>query len=139
MAAPDVYFQEMLKQLAAWSGNNASAATGIGTRQWMIPAARNQWQRDPTDLESIKDAFDRAALNESAQEALHKGRSTAEVAGAKLQCSYLGAMERSFRIRHRSAPRALAQSAKRREAHGDPGGVFIGGVLTHIQNILLES
>ena len=133
-------FLQLMGELAQLAADNADADTaGNKTRRWMIPSNYQNWTGDLTDLESIADAFYRKDLDEWAQEAMAKAKSTAVTAGLKVQLGYLGTMERAFRARHRSPVRAIAQAADRREGHGQGGGVFVGGVLSYVQNILKQA
>ncbi len=126
----DPTLQNILTTLQEQCKQSADLA---GKRGWMLPP---EWGGDPTDLENMGAAFSREDANQTYAEALQTDGTMADVMASQTAASYLGTMERSFRMRHLSPARALAHSASVRKAHGMDGGVHVGVTLQHIQNML---
>ena len=60
----------------------------------------------------------------------------ADVKCANLQMHYLSSAQRAFSLANSSRVRQSYLAAGRRLAHGDDKGIFINGVLAHIQDSL---
>lgn len=135
-ASPDPTFQQLMVDMLSYSASISDYLRGVGQRKWMIPTS--DWGGDLTDLETIKQAFDRSFANEAYTEALNNGTSGA-AAAQNLQIAYISTMERAFRVRHLTPCRAAVHAAGRRYGHGQAGGVHIGQVLQFVQDLLAGS
>ena len=118
--------------LAALQEQCKQSADPDSKRGWMLPP---DWDGDPTDLESLGDAFSRDDANQAYAEALQNDGTMADAMASQTAAAYLGMMERAFRMRHLSQSRALAHATAVRKAHGMDEGVHVGVTLQHIQNM----
>lgn len=134
----DDAFLAHLVQAALRSFQSFQGASLAGQRHWMMPPLQS-WTGDPLDLAGMNAAFERDELNDLYSQMLNDPDSEGTVgdcAAAKLQIGYTSVLERAFRTRHMTHPRAVAHAQARRQAQGLPTGVFLGGVLPHIQNVI---
>jgi hypothetical protein len=141
-SALDPRFIELMTLMQTQSAQIASYLRGFTQqRPWMLPPTGDgddEWDGDPTKHEELAKAFDKAASREAHAEALHKGTSGG-CAAYMSQIAYMEMMERSFRARHRTTCRSIAQAAGRRAGHGNEGGIHVGGVMQYIQDLLVNS
>lgn len=123
-------FRNRIKGLTKNAEEQAQAGIGTGLRPWQIP--------DPSDAKSLFDienlhepGYNRDELNTNYNETIQEGADDAgtlgDTIGLKLQCSYVAAEERAFRLRHASPVRNLLHAIGSREGHGNTKGIF-GGV-----------
>lgn len=138
MASPASYFQDLMERIRCRSEQIAVYMTGNQTypRRWMDPPDRG-WDGDPLNIEDIKYPFDRAELNQEAEDLFSDSDGTTGKCGAReIQLAYMGMMERAFRLRHMTTPRAEMHSAGRRTAHGSYEGIHVGDIIKYVQTML---
>jgi len=137
-ATVDALLQALLVKIRVHCDDIAQYELGGGYgRPWMIPP-QNGWSGDPTEIEDLKEPFDRTDSNTEAVDVYTENRGIGEAAGREAEIGYMGMMERSFRDRHKTAVRAHLHAAGRRKAHGLVDGIHTGtmGVLSYIQGLL---
>ena len=142
MPDPNEHFQKALNAAVDSCDAIAQEVFGASTpRNWMFPPLRG-WSGDPLDIPNMRDPFERSEPDLQVQDNYLGSETTTgsvgEAAGASMQVSYMGMLERSFRGRHSTSVRAAMHSTGRRLAHSSPLGVHIGvsGVLGFIQDML---
>lgn len=101
---------------------------------WMTPEGLS----DPLDAAGTSAAFDRGEIGQNFAEVYQAASpgTTGDGPCLKLQAAYLQAMERAFRVRHCTLPRAAMMAAGRAKGHGDPDGTLQNGVVRYVQDIL---
>jgi hypothetical protein len=133
VADPSRTFQQLLTTLRDAAKADGDAALSGAAPTWFLPP---DWPGDPFDPDGFAAAFQREDLNAAVEEALNGDAPMAELAGYKLQIDYIATLERAFRMRHASPAALAAMAAARRRGHGRDGGVFVGGVLRYVQDVL---
>lgn len=94
---------------------------------------------DPLNIPGVVLKFDRQKVNTNFGELIADGANPGalgDVISVKTQCDYVAIAERAYRARHCTPVRSIALAAARRRGHGDPLGVFQGGVLRYVQDML---
>ena len=97
------------------------------------------WEGDPLVIPGIADAFDRDEINQQYASMLADGTNPGSVGSCsalKTQVDWLAMLERGLRARHATSVRCAVHSAARRGGHSSGAGVFLGGVLRHVQGII---
>jgi hypothetical protein len=128
-------FHTTLDDLQTQAAAQASASHGKGTRPWQVPMAVT----DVLDITGITQGFNRDIANanyEAIIASTKAGGTTGDVIAVKVQVDYVGVMERGFRARHCTAVRGFALALGRRNGHGQPKGIFGGGVGKYVQDAL---
>jgi hypothetical protein len=133
----DPYFTDHLVFLAATAAAAVTGAKARGQPVWYRPFLRG-WSGNPLDLKGMKAAFDRSSLN-----ALYKAgllqpayqAKTSDALAAKLQIDYTAGLERAYRTRHATRVRCVAHNVGRKVGHSNAGGLFLGKILPHVQNV----
>lgn len=134
----DPFFSDHLLYLAGTAMAAANGTQLSGQAVWYRPFLRG-WSGNPLDLKGMQAAFDRSSLNALYQAGLLQPAYKATVGdmmAAKLQIDYTSGLERAFRTRHATRIRCVAHNMARKKGHGHGGGLFLGTVLTHIQNVV---
>ena len=130
---------DVLELLAQYAEASYKAAIGEEQPTWFVPSA-DDWSGDPLDVKGTTAAFNRDEINENYRDA-HSTSGEGTVSDSialKLQIDWVGALERSYRMRHASAARCAFAAAGRLCGHGNEKGIFLGGVRNHIVDILQQ-
>jgi hypothetical protein len=128
-------FQQNLEDLTEKADQQAQASRSAEPRPWNRP----EKAKDPLDIAGITDAFDRSEIDTNFSELLQDPESPGtcgDVICVKTQGDYVAEIERGFRARHATPVRCICHSMARRKGHSKPNGIFLGGVLVHVQNAL---
>lgn len=128
-------FQNNLEDLTEQAGQQADAIRAASTRPWNRPRDLT----DPLDIAGITDSFDRGEIDNNFGELIQDPEdpgTCGDVISVKTQGDYVAEMERGFRARHATPVRCIAHAMARRKGHSRPNGIFLGGVLVHVQNAL---
>jgi hypothetical protein len=138
----DDVFNATIKDLTDQADTQATAMFNSDLRPWNRPksAPNNyRWSGDPLDIADTVWPFDRTTINTKYEEGLASTATAGKVADAialKGQCDYIAMAERGYRARHCTPVRLLAMSIARRIGHGNPAGVFSGGMKGYITNTI---
>ena len=130
---------DALELLAQYADASYKAATGKGQPVWFVPSP-DDWGGNPLDIKGLTQAFNRDKINENYRDS-HSTAGEGTVSDSialKLQIDWIGALERSYRMRHASVARCAFAAAGRSCGHGNEKGVFKGGVRNHIVDILQQ-
>lgn len=133
----DQYFSDHLLYLAGTANAFVKGVRLQGQSSWYRPYPRG-WSGNPLDIKGMQAAFDRSSLNALYKAGLLQPANAATVGdamAAKLQIDYTATLERAYRTRHASRIRCVAHNSARKKGHGNAGGVFLGSVLSHVQNV----
>jgi len=136
--AVDAQFASLMNDMVAFSDLISTYLESDGSqRLWMIPAG-SAGNFNPTAIAALGEPFDRAAINaDLVAEYSGVGEDKVKVAmGLNVELGYMCMMERAFRERHRTVPRALALLAGRRKAHSDTTNVHEDSVEAFVQELL---
>lgn len=128
-------FVKNLQDIATQDGKQANMIRGQGTRPWNRP----DLAPDPLDIPGITAAYDRSAIDANYGELIKSGTDAGtcgDVICVKTQGDYIAEMERGFRARHATPVRCIGHAMARRMGHSKSNGVFLGGVLKHVQDAL---
>jgi hypothetical protein len=128
-------FNRLIAALTAQAAAQAQAARGVGHRRWNAPDPAVE----PLDVPGITAGFDRTTLGANFESLIADGMSPGTIGDAisvKIQGDYVAVMERGYRARHCTPCRLIGMMAARRAGHGNPAGVFGGGVSRHVQDVL---
>jgi hypothetical protein len=128
-------FVKNLQDIAEQDGNQANMIRGQGTRDWNRPDKAP----DPLDIKGITDAYNRDAIDTNYAELIKSSTDAGtcgDVVCVKTQGDYIAEMERGFRARHATPVRCIGHAMARRMGHSKSNGVFLGGVLKHVQDAL---
>jgi hypothetical protein len=128
-------FQTNLQDIAAQDGKQADMIRGKGDRPWNRP----KLAPDPLDIAGITNAYNRQEVDANYAELLKVGSdpgTCGDVICVKTQGDYIAEMERGFRARHATPVRCIGHALARRRGHANDAGVFLGGVLKHVQDAL---
>lgn len=106
-----------------------------GQRVWMLPDL-NGWDGNLFDVEDIRQAFDRTALNDQYIAMLTDRGVVSDGIAIRAQLDQLSAMERSFRQRHTGPLRSAMHAASRRRGHGHGNGLFNDKIKTYINKVI---
>lgn len=139
-AQVDTVFRERVTELQQHAQQQAAAVTDGEQRRWQMPTLEG-WAGDTLDVIAMEAPFDRAALAANHQEVIRNPEdpgTVSDLIALKLQSDYLACLERAFRTRHRTSVRSRIHAAARRRGHGDQAGIFVGGVLQYISNIIRQ-
>lgn len=141
----DDVFTNNLKDLTTQDGQQGKASRGYGPRKWNIPETSVQSKHkdagalDLLDIAGITAGFDRENIDTNYAELIQDGTdpgTCGDVISVKTQGDYIAIMERAFRARHATPVRCIAHAMGRRFGHSYDAGVFLGGVLKHVQDAL---
>jgi len=138
VARLDTGFLANVEELANTAQLCGQAATGANPRAWQLPPT-DAWKGDPSDIAGIAKAFDRTDANAVYGQAVldpSAPGTVGDLVAMKAQIDYEGIMERGFRSRLASPVRCLVHASSRRIGHGDPAGVFLGGVVGYVQDVI---
>ena len=128
-------FQNNLEDLTEQGGQQADAIRDATARPWNRPTDLD----DPLDIAGVTDSFDRDEIDtnfgELIQDPTDPG-TCGDVISVKTQGDYVAEMERGFRARHATPVRCIGHAGGRRWGHSQQPGVFLGGVLKHVQDAL---
>lgn len=130
-------FKATLNELAAQAAAQAAAERGTGPRPWNRPDAG--WGGDPLDVPGATGAYDRQEVGANYGALIADGSNPGtigDVISVKAQGDYVAVQERGFRARHCTPIRLAAMAAARRQGHGHPRGVLLGGVYKFAQDAL---
>lgn len=130
---------DALELLAQYAEASYKAAIGGGQPVWFVPSP-DDWSGNPLDIKGITQAFNRDKINENYRDS-HSTAGEGTVSDSialKLQIDWIGALERSYRMRHASVARCTFAAAGRSCGHGNEKGIFKGGVRNHIVDILQQ-
>jgi hypothetical protein len=125
-------FQEL--GAAAKAGADSVLAEGSqrGATKWFRPPTP---PKDLTDTQQIAKAFDRTGPNQDYTDSLSGGR-VGDFFLSQLQVDETAALERAFRARHLTRPRAAVLAAARSRAHGDTDtGVIKSRIIGYLEEI----
>ena len=126
-------FQERMDDLVRQARERAEALKGgyEPPPPWMIPGDL----KDPLDAGLVGEMFDRGEIGQNFAE-VYQAESpgaTGDAPCLKIQAGYLQAMERAFRVRHCTLPRAAMMAAGRAKGHGDENGTLQNGFGRYVQ------
>jgi hypothetical protein len=128
-------FQTNLQDIAKQDGKQADMIRGKGDRPWNRPDKAP----DPLDIPGITNAYNRQDVDANYAELLKSGSdpgTCGDVICVKTQGDYIAEMERGFRARHATPVRCIGHAMARRKGHANDAGIFLGGVLKHVQDAL---
>jgi hypothetical protein len=107
-------------------------------RKWDNPPKIEEDKINQLDLAAMNDAFDRQEINTNYAESVSTPNEGAVIDRIilKLQNDYISMEERGYRSRHASSIRCFAHSAGRKKGHKSDDGIFVGGVIRYVQDLL---
>lgn len=132
-------FLALLSGLAATSASQGMSLRGSGQRKNQVLPETGDWDGSLDDLAGIAAAFDRSEHAADMKAAIADASSpgtAGDLVLISLQNDYLACFERSFRSRNLSPVRRLVHAAARRQAQGDPRGVYQRGVQGYLESLL---
>jgi hypothetical protein len=145
-------FQKNIEGLATQGGEQGDAIRGTGFRPWNRPdqttsdtrAARSMDPRDaagmdPLDIAGITDGYNRDEIDTNYGELIQSGEDAGtcgDVIAVKTQADYVAMQERGYRARNATPVRCIGHAMARRKGHSNDAGVFLGGVLKHVQSAI---
>ena len=136
-ATVDALFTKRILELTAQAKAAATAAlTGQGAAN-AYPAEKIS----PFDIAGTTKIFDRKDIGAEYQAVVGSDASAGSAGDAMsltIQSDYLAVMERAHRAQYASPIRLMGMAAARLHGHGHPGGVLAGGVLSHVQDLIVE-
>jgi hypothetical protein len=129
-------FNDNLTQRASQAAQQAQAARGNGLRPWSGPTKVT----DPLDVPNITKGFDRSEIDTNYTAKIVGSSDSPGTCGdtisVKTQGDFIAILERGYRARHCTPVRLLGMLAARRAGHGQPNGVYLGGILRYAQDTL---
>jgi hypothetical protein len=131
-------FAYRVEDLADGAERNALAFRGQAQRGWDRPGG--EWSGDPLDLAGLVAPYDRSDVDQNYAELIADGDdpgTAGDVVSVKTQGDYVALQERGLRARYASAIRCVGHMAARKRGHGDPKGIFRGGIVRYAQDCII--
>lgn len=129
-------FTAHLDNLSVYAAADEQAATNQEAGSFYKPPEAEGWSGDLFDHVGMAKAFDRTELFEMFRKVVGADPGTlADLQLTALQGDTIAALERAYRARHRTSPRAHTHAAARRMGHSHPAGVLSKGIVGYLQNL----
>ena len=131
-------FSKRLTELADSLAANYPASLGLGPAKWYRPSGITQSLSKESGNVQVHGAFSRSEQEKWWDEATkdRKDRGTVgDFYQIQLQGDMLACMERSYRLRHKTAIQDRIYTATRQKGQGDQYGVVREGLLGYVKNI----
>lgn len=138
MSDIDIQFSKFMQARQKQSEETAKGLTTSVAYDWDRPGSGPA--PDPYNPGTIAE-FARDSISGQYQQTMSGsgGGTVGDRAATKLQHDHLAMAERAWRARHCSPVACFARSAARLTGHGENDGVYTGGILKGIQNLLKSS
>lgn len=134
-------FLDHLRSQADISAANGVALLFDGQPKWDQGGIASGWSGDILDVPGFNSSFNRDDLNDIHTKALvtagqTNGGRISDSRAVKFQSDYLAGEERMTRLRHATGIRCAYHMTARNIAHGHGNGVYYGGILVYVQDVM---